>query len=223
MLLHFIWSAHPAIARIHERSVVDAIQQVRAEVLRNNTAALLREFRRKYGLEAAGAEALALLLNQYLGKWKAHEDSGALLRVSIEQAYQNVRAALKELTVEVLHAPLGSEFIIADSPAFTFRHRPDGSMSLQVAIGDSNGIGLPISSRCFVAISPDPANLELVRDVVDRLNRAQIEVAEKQLYYRPKSEVRCLIEATLSSQEPPESGSSSVEAMSRSTRLRRIC
>ena len=104
---------------------------------------------------------------------------------------------LDELTVEVLHAPPGSELIISDAPAFTFRHEADGSIALQMAIGDSHGIGLPITSKCFVAISPEPRDEEIAPERVETLNRIQVEVAERQLYYRPGRAVKGFVEAAL--------------------------
>jgi hypothetical protein len=124
-------------------------------MLENKQPMLSEEFRRRYGLEPAGVEALDVLLEEYFARWREYEESEALLRVSLEQSFYRVRSVLDDLTVQVLHAPMGHELIVSDSPAFTFAHDADGRISIRMAIGDSNGIPLPVTSKCFVAISPE--------------------------------------------------------------------
>jgi hypothetical protein len=187
----------PRYRRLHENSFVEAMRAVRKDMLENKQAMLKDGFRQRYGLEPAGVEALDALLHEYFEKWAGYEHSGALLRVSLEQNFYRVRSVLDELTVEVLHVPSGGELIISDAPAFTFRNEANGSIALQMAIGDSHGIGLPITSKCFVAISPEPRDEQMAPGVVETLNRIQVEVAERQLYYRPGSAVKGFIEAAL--------------------------
>jgi hypothetical protein len=193
--LHLVRSPH--YHRVHERSFIEAVHALRIEVLQNKQAMLAKEFRRRYGLDAAGLESLELLLRQYLEPWEEYERNGELLRVTMEQNYYRVCSVLDDLAVEVLHAPLGNEFIISDSPAFTFRTNPDGTMSVRMAIGDSHGIGLPITRKSFVAIGPESKNVEVSPDLVEQLNRIQVELAERQLYYRPGNRAKGLIDAVL--------------------------
>jgi hypothetical protein len=193
--LHLVRTPH--YRRVHESSLVEAMSAVRKDMLENNQAMLAAEFRRRYGLEPAGVEALGLLLHEYFDKWADYERSGQLLRVSLEQNFYRVRSALDELAVEVAHTPPRKALIVSDAPAFTFRHNGDGEMALRMAIGDSHGIAMPITSKCFVAIGPEPQEAELTTDMVDRLNRVQVQLAERQLYYRPGSAVKELIEAAL--------------------------
>jgi hypothetical protein len=187
----------PYFRRVHESSFVEAMQAVRKEMLENNRPMLSEEFRRRYGLEPAGVEALDALLQGYFEKWKEYEESGALLRVSLEQSFYRVRSGLDDLTVQVLHVPLGQELIVSDSPAFTFAYDADGRMAIRMAIGDSNGIALPITSKCFVAISPEAKDEEIAPELVEHLNRVQVQLAERQLYYRPGSPSKRHIEAAL--------------------------
>jgi hypothetical protein len=193
--LHLVRTPH--YRRLHESSFVEAMSAVRKDMLENKQVMLAEEFRRRYGLEPAGVEALDVLLHEYFDKWTEYERSGQLLRVSLEQNFYRVRSVLDELAVEVAHVPLGKELIISDAPAFTFQHNADGEMALRMAVGDSHGIAMPITSRCFVAIGPEPKEAELSANMVDRLNQVQVQLAERQLYYRPGSAVKGLIEAAL--------------------------
>lgn len=193
--LHLVRTPH--FRRMHERSFIEAVHDLRKEMLENKQAMLSAEFRRRYGLEPAGAEAFELVLHQPFQTWQEYERTGALLRVSLEQNFYRVRSALEELAVEVLHVPAAKELIISDAPAFTFRYDSNGTMATRMAVGDSHGIALPITSKCLVAIGPEPKDEELSLEMVDSLNHIQVQLAERQVYYKPGSPVKRFVEASL--------------------------
>jgi hypothetical protein len=91
------------------------VRAVRKEMLENEQAILSEEFRRRYGLEPAGAEALELVLRQPFQKWQEFEQTGVLLRVSLERSFYRVYSTLGEAAVQVLHVPAGKELIISDA------------------------------------------------------------------------------------------------------------
>lgn len=191
--LHLVRTPH--FRRVHESSFVEAMRALRKEMLENEQTMLSAEFRRRYGLEPAGAEALELVLCQPFQKWQEFERTGALLRVSLEQNFYRVCSALEEVAVQVLHVPVGKELVISDAPAFTFRYNFDGTMATRMAISDSHGIALPITSKCLVAIGSEPKDEELSSDMVDDLNRIQVQLAERQVYYRPGSPIKRFVKA----------------------------
>lgn len=178
--LHLVRTPH--FRRMHESSFVEAVRALRKEMLENEQAMLPEEFRRRYGLEPAGTEALELVLRQPFQKWQEFEQTGVLLRVSSERSFYRVCSTLEEVAVQVLHAPAGKELIISDAPAFTFAYNPDGTMATRMAIDNSHGIALPVTSKCLVAIGLEPKDEELSPDLVDTLNRIQVELAERQVY-----------------------------------------
>lgn len=190
--LHLVRTPH--FRRIHESSFVEVVRAVRKEMLENQQAMLSEEFRRRYGLEPAGAEALELVLRQPFQKWQEFEQTGVLLRASLERSFYRVCSTLEEVAVQVLHVPAGKELIISDAPAFTFAYNPDGTMTTRMAIGDSHGIALPVTSRCLVEIGLEPKDEELLPGLVDDLNRIQIELAERQVYYNPGSSIKRFVE-----------------------------
>jgi hypothetical protein len=190
--LHLVRTPH--FRRIHESSFVEAVCALRKEMLENEQAMLSEEFRRRYGLEPAGAEVLELILRQLFQKWQEFEQTGVLLRVSLERSFHRVCSTLEEAAVQVLHVPAGKELIISDAPAFTFAYNPDGTMATRMAIGNSHGIALPVTSKCLAAIGPGPKDEELLPGLVDNLNRIQIELAERQVYYKPGSSIKRFVE-----------------------------
>jgi hypothetical protein len=130
--LHLVRTPH--FRRIHESSFVEAVQALRKEMLENEQAMLSAEFRRRYGLEPAGEEALELVLRQPFETWQELERTAALLQVSLEQSFYQVRSTFEELAVEVLHVPGSKELIISDAPAFTFAYKSDGTMATRMAV-----------------------------------------------------------------------------------------
>ena len=67
-------------------------------------------------------------------------------------------------------------------------------MAVRMAIGDSHGITLPIKSKCLVAIGSESKDEELLPGLVDNLNRIQVELAERQVYYKPGSSIKRFVE-----------------------------
>lgn len=197
--LHLVRTPH--FRRIHQSSFLESMRAIRQEVLATRSVMLAEEFRRRYGLEPAGLEALEHILAAPLQAWQELEDSGGLFRVGLEQNFYRVRAALQGLRVQVLHVLIGQELLISDSPAFTFRYTPTGNMTVRMAIGDSNGIALPLTRKCLVATSPNATDEELVGDLVDNLNRIQVQIAERQVYYRPSSGLGHFVEQTLTADD----------------------
>lgn len=193
--LHLVRS--PLYRKVHEHSFTEAMQGVRDDMLTEKRSLLEAEFRRRRGLEPAGIEALESVLEGPFQKWQEFKNSGALLRISLEQNFFRIRSALENLAVEVLHVPAGKELVISDAPAFTFRNTSTGKMEIRMAIGDSHGIALPITKKCLVAIGPESKQGELTPLMVDSFNRVQVRLAERQIYYRPGSPVKNLIESTL--------------------------
>jgi hypothetical protein len=193
--LHLVRSPH--YRRVHEQSALAAIDMARRDALTKRRDLVISAFRKRYGLEPAGVEALEHILDGTFENWRELMKSGALFRVSIEGTFQRIRLGLRALGVQVFHAPPGKEFIISDSPASTFRYESDGAISLRMAIGDSHGIALPLSRSCVVAIGPENQDEVAIPGLVDQLNHLQLRLAERQVYYRPGSPVGHWIRANL--------------------------
>jgi uncharacterized protein DUF4238 len=185
--LHLVRSSH--YRRVHVDGAMASMKMVRREALANKRDLLVSAFRDRLGQEPTSVEDLENILDENLEHWRELMREGALFRVSIERMFHRVRLGLRELGVQVLRVTPGKEFIISDSPAFTFSYEAGGAMALRMAIGDSHGIALPLTRSCLVAIGPDSKDEVVAPGLVDQLNRIQLRLAERQVYYAPGSQV----------------------------------
>ncbi|MFF1612210.1 DUF4238 domain-containing protein [Amycolatopsis sp. NPDC058278] len=191
--LHFVRS--PRFLDVNQASAAEAMTGVRRETPYIRKDLLAAEFYRRYGFHAGGVEALRVLLDKPLDDWQKLIDDGALARVSMEMMFERVRATLQPLSLEILHVPPGCELLISDAPAFTFcTDGRTGITQVNMAIGDSHGIALPLARDCLAVISPDSLDAEITPEAVDMFNTIQVRIARKQVYYHPSGELRAFAE-----------------------------
>lgn len=182
--LHYVRSYR--YAQVHSNSVRQAEDYARRRMLTEHRGRVVREFVRVHGLWPAGDEALGQLVDENFKPWREREDSGALFRQSIEGMYSRVRKTLAPLSVEILHPPVGVEFVIGDSPAFAFSvNSQQSAIELNMALGDSQGVGMPLSPECIVCIGPMSRRMVVDVDVVRKMNEIQSTLANRQVYFRP--------------------------------------
>jgi Protein of unknown function (DUF4238) len=178
--------------------VARTIENVRQTAPHSRRTLLQTEFQRRYGLIAGGPEALAIVLEEPISKWRALDTRGAIVRVSMETMFRRICDGLRPLAVEVWHVPSGYELLISDSPAFTFRYsRNNTVIEPNVAIGDSHGIALPLARDCLAVIGPKPKDDELLPDQVSLFNKVQVAVTYRRVYYRPGSKLKTFVQAML--------------------------
>lgn len=183
---------------LHRSITVKSIESARQSALHSRKAILESEFRRRYGLEAAGPGALALILEGPIAKWRDLDERGALVRTSMEAMFRRVRQTVRTQEVEVWHVPRGHELLISDSPAVTFRYFAENmGVEPNVPIGDPDSIALPLARDCLVAIGPKAKDGELSPDQVSFFNRLQIAVSYRYVYYHPMSGLGKFVQATL--------------------------
>jgi hypothetical protein len=178
--------------------VARTIDNVRQEAVHSRRAMLEAEFQRRHGLAAAGPEALAMMLEDPISKWRALDVKGAIVRVSMESMFRRICEGLRPLAVEVWHVPPTYELLISDSPAFTFRYREKGAIiEPNVPIGDSHGIALPLAGDCLAVIGSTPKDDVLQPNQVSLFNQLQVQVAHRRVYYRPGNKAKTFVEAML--------------------------
>jgi hypothetical protein len=195
--LHIARSHH--YMAVHNESVARTVEEVRRETLRTREPMLRDEFRRRYGLDAAGPEALGMIVDPPIAEWLELHEQGALVRVTMEETFERTRVALRPMNLEVCHTAAGGELLISDSPAHTVRYADDGAATLGVAIGDAHAIVMPVAADCVVAIGPEDLVGQLDPEAVERLNLWQILVAHRYVYYRPRSPLGAFVASVVSS------------------------
>jgi hypothetical protein len=182
--LHYVRSYR--YAQVHGDSVRSAELYARHRMLTEHRDKVVREFFRVHGLWPTGDEALNIIIEEHFKPWRQREADGSLFRQSIEAMFLRVCEILQPLGFEILHAPIGSEFVISDSPAFTFNFDPRKSaVGLNMAIGDSQGVGMPLSPDCFVCVGPTTQRTVVTEENVQKLNEMQTILAHRQVYFRP--------------------------------------
>jgi hypothetical protein len=192
---------------VNRAAVTQTIQNVRRTAPVARKELLEAEFQRRYGLVAAGPEALATLLEGPLAKWRSLDEKGVIARAGIEETFRRVRDTLRPLEVEVWHVPPDHELLISDSPAIAFRYSRD-HMRIQanVAVGDASGIALPLARDCLAVIGPQPKDEELLPSNVELLNRLQVQEARQYVYYHPSGRLKAFVQETI----PPAARAPSV-------------
>lgn len=189
----------PRYMQLHQDIVAKTIEDVRRDVLSSRMSMLQAEFRRRYGPEPAGREALEAVLEEPLGEWRKLAERGAIARVSMEATFRKIRTMLEQpWAVEVWQVPDYLELLISDSPAITIRYDKRLNIQMHVAVGDANCIVMPIARDCLVALGPTPKRAVLLPNQVDLFNRLQVASAYEHVYYRPGSALKMFVAAELS-------------------------
>jgi hypothetical protein len=183
--LHLVRSQH--YLRIHQDSARESANVTYQQAPFRHADVLQQEFYRRYGIHAAGPDALRSLLKESLDKWSELQASGKLARASMGAMFERIRTGLRGLDLEILHAPSGRELIISDTPAFTFRFDDAARIDTGCAVGDARGIAMPIAKDCLVAIGSAHKNHNMSGDEVAFFNRLQIERAVRFVWFRPGS------------------------------------
>jgi Protein of unknown function (DUF4238) len=183
---------------IHHTAASASLTEIRREAPFRRAHLLKAEFHRRYGLHAAGPDALRTLLDEPLAGWEEFVASGALARISMESMFERICTTLRPLSVQVWHTPAGHDLLISDSPAFTFRYNNDfTAIETNMAIGDSHGVAFPIARDCLVSIGPNATDGIFSPDDVELFNSLQIQVARQYVYYRQGSILREWVRAAI--------------------------
>lgn len=188
----------PRYLEIHSASLDKAERRLRPEAIARFKEPLSRLFFAKHGLHPAGNEALESILDEFFAAWRQANSDGLMERQDIEEAFERIRGTFAPLQIHVRLAPPKSEFLISDAPAFTYLF--DASWQkfakIQGAIGDSNGVGMPIARDCFVTTDPDLRMDEVTAEFVDYLNTVQMKIAYEHVYYRRGSPLASFVSST---------------------------
>lgn len=179
----------PRYLEIHSTSIDKAERKLRPEAIARFKGPLSRLFLAKHGFYPAGDEALGSVLDEFSADWRQANSDGLLERQDIEEAFERIRGTFAPHQINVMFAPPGSEFLISDAPAFTYLFDATGQKFAKIrgAVGDSNGVGMPIARDCFVTTAPDLGMGEAPAEFVDYLNTVQMEIAYEHVYYRQGS------------------------------------
>jgi hypothetical protein len=180
--LHF--ARNPQTLTVHNQSFADALQD---QVQRVEQAAAAEAFRRKYGLEPAGPQALRLGAEAVLERLVNLHKEGGLFRLSVQRLYEMVCDRFDTRGIQILTpASPSKEFLLGDIPALTVDHATDAVGVTQGVTADhADEIFMPLAPRLLVTLGPPDGARPIPDDEVDQYNQRQARAAQDYLIHRP--------------------------------------
>lgn len=191
--LHFV--RNPQTLAIHNQSFSEALQQ--GAIRSAETPLAAEAFRRRYGLEPAGPEALRLGAEATQGRLVNLHKDGGLFRLSVQRIFEHVSDRFESRGVEILTpANASSEFLVGDLPAITL-NRGTGAAGLAegVAVDQADQVIMPLSPRLLVAIGDRVGSRSISDDEVNEFNRLQVHLAKDYVVHRPGAGLAAGIQA----------------------------
>jgi hypothetical protein len=181
VVLHFI--RNPQTLITHNQSFTDALQSG-VDALANTSLAA-EAFRRKYGLEPAGPEAMRLGAGAVHDRLiKLHEEGG-LFRLSVQRLFEKVCDRFDTRGIQILTpASKAKEFLIGDRPTITV-DRATGAAGPGVPIDDADEILMPLTPRLLVIVGLPDGIRSIPDEEVDSHNALQARLARDYLIHRP--------------------------------------
>lgn len=141
--------------------------------------------------DAAGLQtedARAAFVNAFFSRLEQLYASGTYFRFRVCYYFHTVSRLIDHLSLQVLRAPPGSEFLIGDVPVITSNATGDQrGVRNHVPIGDAATVVMPLSPRITVALDPVEADFTVDAAYVRRLNTWQVEAARYQVFTPPWS------------------------------------
>ncbi len=182
--LHFVRSNQTMA--LHERAWTIVRDEYRMAWLDDRRMLELAHYLRT-GLYTAAPAVLEATADDLIAPIQALVDSGEMLRVRIEQLFEQARDIARKSGLEIAR-PEAGEFIIGDTPALAVRNDRPGIGPLDgIAMNDANLMVLPLGPRLLASLGPADTFGTVSADFVDRMNGLQVAAARKYVYFRPGS------------------------------------
>ncbi|MER5775490.1 DUF4238 domain-containing protein [Streptomyces sp. NPDC002039] len=158
-------------------------------------AAALQEL----GLHLTGLQGLQHVVDELQRPTDELYESGALLRIQMEDMFYKVREHIATAALEI-HTPATGELLIGDTPAQTIRKDGD-SRVYGMAIGDATTMVIPLGPKHLLTLGRHHAQGISWDQGRDFMNRLQILAARRHVFYRPRSGLEHTVRKTLPARE----------------------
>jgi hypothetical protein len=184
--------------RIHEH-VARSSRGHLIESLMREPRRLAASFRARTGLYAEGAPlprrvAGALIAQAEWEADRAMEEIGeaAFFQERVMINYDELVALLDQASVQVVEAQDGAgQFLISDDPAPSMKVGEIGLGPLGgIPYPEATTIGLPVTPSHVIALADSPSWEIADAGAVSFLNRVQLSIADRRVFYRPDSGLR---------------------------------
>ncbi len=202
--LHFV--RNPQALEVHEQTFADAFQNVADTLTRTPAAA--EAFRRRYGLEPAGSQALRLGAEELLAAVTDMFAQGALFRLRVQDLFETAQDRFQNSGVEILEpADPGTEFLIGDTPALPVDFATgNAGVRAGITFGAANTVMLPLTPRLLISLGPHTAMKQVPPEFVERVNHVQVRSAQRYVHHRLTAGFGADIAAWRATPAPPFTG-----------------
>lgn len=147
-------------------------------------------FHEAKGIFSAGQQARQIA-RQMLVDGPPELRDGRYFAERVPHFFEQARARFSNVSIQIVDAPAGWEYVLGDAPVLTLRRDRGGAGPHQgVALGDAELIIMPLGPRVAVSLDAHRAGRGTVTTAqVPMVNEALVAAAEQQVIYRPGSPV----------------------------------
>lgn len=180
VMIHFV--RNKALRLWEHRATPVALQDARNDIWREQKDLVRLEYEKRFGVSGPSDLVLRAWLDT-IEPGKQLMESGFAERVAnmLTWATKWVQA----LTIQVLVAGGEVPFILSDAPVIPFRENLDIAGYGRVALGDAQGVLLPVSPRRLVCVANNVGELVVDDITVTRLNFEQLNSAIEYVVFHP--------------------------------------
>lgn len=192
-LLALHWARSKMLKTIHSSSVQRTLEKRKlGDHFSKET--LVSAFRDRFGIEPTGPESLQIIAEEIVNAASQNIDMDAFFHDRVHENYESALNRLKLLGIQVAEAS-NMEFVLGDVPVLTVRRNFAGVGPLGgVPWDEADAILMTAGPRHMIGIGSIESWLPVDTAAVRMLNSAQIAGAQRNLYYRPGSGLRALIQ-----------------------------
>ncbi len=188
---------------LHDKTWQELVdrQRARSRTDPRLSSSLQREFRDRYGLHAAGAEALDAAYDAAVQDAADDQLPDRVARLQVEIKFFQLAIWLRHASFQLLRPEVG-EFIIGDSPTVLLDHtRQRFSGVWDLGLDNATHIAMPLRPDLATQVELDGGGqftLGTINDSgVQRANELQVRTALRHVYYRPGENRRRFVREVL--------------------------
>jgi Protein of unknown function (DUF4238) len=174
---------------------LEAVEATYTSMIVDNKTALLRQpelldqlYQLKTGDHSAvlADSARIQFVDQYLSRFEWIFTSGTWFRFDVIYFFRRSMELLDRLSVQVLRAPAGSEFLIGDTPVVKLDENGERRGVMHpIQIGNATTVLMPLTPRFMVALNSLTADHTVTVDEVRKYNTWQLDAARERVFMHP--------------------------------------
>jgi hypothetical protein len=194
------WARSKSYQEIHDKVLEFVTARHKEEWSRHRRDLLTTAFYYKYGLHAAGPEALAHI-NDELREPLDPVVNGSWFVTRLRANFEAARQRFQREHLEIGEPPAVQQLLIGDAPVLSFyRHGTTGPLpSFRAPLNEAGMVLLPIGPRHIVGLGPAEKWIALDTNAVEEMNKFQVLATKDWVMYHPSSGLTTFIERVITS------------------------